>query len=213
VEPLVELDGIGASLGGQPVLRGVDLALIPGETLGIAGPNGSGKTTLLRLLATLVVPDRGRGRILGEEFGTPRFHRVRSSIGLIGHGPALIPELTLSENLLHAAKLGAFEAERIGSALNVVGLRQAADRRVDASSYGMRRRAEFAMALLRRPRLLLLDEPLSGLDEAAVGLVKATVEATTERGGSVVMVSHEPSHLEGCTRKLRLERGNLTEGE
>lgn len=209
MQRLVSLDAVGVSLGGQPVLRGVSLALGPSEVVGIAGPNGSGKTTLLRLMATLVPPDDGRGTVLGSSLGTGEAYAVRNRIGLIGHSPALVPELTLQENLEHAARLAGIAPGKVDKALAVVGLTRASGRRASASSHGMLRRTEIALLLLRRPTLLLLDEPLSGLDESSSRLVVGLVDRTVENGGAVVMVSHEPSHLARCSRILTLGGGLL----
>jgi heme exporter protein A len=207
VQPLVSLDAVGVSLGGQPVLRGLDLTVSPSDLVGIAGPNGSGKTTLLRLMATLVPPDAGSGRVLGAALGSRDAYRVRPRVGLIGHAPALIPELSLRENLVHAARLAGIELRRVDRALEVVGLARASDRRASAGSHGMQRRTEIALILLRAPELLLLDEPLAGLDESSSALVAGMIARTREAGGAVLMVSHEPSHLAGCDRTIVLGGG------
>ncbi|HEU4916586.1 MAG TPA: ATP-binding cassette domain-containing protein [Acidimicrobiia bacterium] len=191
----VTLDEAGVSLGGLVVLRGISLSIGPAEVLGIAGPNGSGKTTLLRLLATLARPDQGSGRVLGATLGTAEVYAIRHDIGLIGHVPALIQELTLRENLQHAARLAGEDVSRIDRALRVVGLEAAADRKVGQSSHGMLRRAETARLLLTRPRLLLLDEAFSGLDISARELIDTLVERSVSAGGSVVMVSHDATQL------------------
>ena len=206
----VILDGAGVSLGGLAVLRGISLSIGPAEVVGIAGPNGSGKTTLLRLLATLARPDEGSGRVLGATLGTTEVYAVRHDIGLIGHVPALIHELSLRENLEHAARLAGDDVSRIDRALRVVGLEGAADRKVGQSSHGMLRRAEAARLLLTRPRLLLLDEAFSGLDTSARDLVDALVERSVSAGGSVVMVSHDATHLASrADRVMTISSGRI----
>ncbi|MEX0865445.1 MAG: ATP-binding cassette domain-containing protein [Acidimicrobiia bacterium] len=209
MEPLVVLEAAGVSLGGQPVLRDIDLELAPGSVLGLVGPNGSGKTTLLRLLATLLEPDQGKATILGGRSGTEEVYRARPGIGLIGHTPSLIPELTLEENIEHMARLGGHQPLRGRQALSVVGLEEVMTRRADASSHGMLRRAEVALLLLRRCRLVLLDEATTGLDAEAAGLVGALVERTRESDGGVVMVSHDRSRLDGCDSILTLSEGTV----
>jgi heme exporter protein A len=210
VEPVVSFQNAGVSLGGRPVLREIDLVVSPGEAVGIAGPNGSGKTTLVRAAATLIAIDLGRLTVLGSDSGASGLTAVRRSIGLIGHQPAVIPDLTLFENLDHIARLGGFDRTRVGRALDVVGLSGAADRRAEACSFGMLRRLEIAHLLLARPQLLLLDEAASGLDEAARDLISALVGSVRARNGGCLVVSHDRSQLETLTdRVLTITDGSL----
>ena len=207
--PIVLHDS-GVTLGGQMVLRGLTVSVGPGEVLGIAGPNGSGKTTLLRLLATLVRPDRGVGHVLGAALGTSEVYGVRPHIGLIGHVPAMIGELSLRENLEHAIRLAGADPARIEPALRVVGLDEAAHRKVETSSQGMLRRTEVARLLITQPRLLLLDEAYSGLDYFAQELIDTLIDRATRDGGAAVMVSHDPRHIaERAGKVLNLYAGRL----
>ncbi len=210
MEPIISFQGAGVSLGGRPILRGVDLVVDPGESVGIAGPNGSGKTTLVRAAATLVSIDQGSVSVLGSDSTARDLTAVRRSIGLIGHHPASIPDLTLFENLDHIARLGGFERSRVSRALEVVGLGDAAERRVEACSFGMKRRLEIAHLLLARPKLLLLDEAASGLDEAARDLIGALVDSVRARGGGCLVVSHDRGQLDTLTdRVLTIAFGTL----
>ena len=209
MEAVVQFESAGVSLGGSPVLRELDLVVDPGESIGIAGPNGSGKTTLVRVAATLLSVDSGTVTVLGVDSRHPDL-ATRRSIGLIGHQPAVIPELTLEENLVHIARLAGVDTGRVGKVLDVVGLAAAADRRADASSFGMRRRIEIAHLLLTRPMLLLLDEAASGLDDSARDLVGALVRSVCGRGGGCLVVSHDRTQLESLTsRVMSLAGGRL----
>lgn len=210
MQPLVAFAGVGVTRDGNALVDDVDLEIAPGEVVGISGPNGSGKTTLLRLVATLLRPDRGEGTVFGARIGTSQVFGVRRNIGVVGHEPALVPELTIRENLDHVARLADLDRSRIVPVLETVGLAGAADRRVRAASRGMQRRAEIAQILLRDPSLLLLDEAASGLDRDAQGLIEALTRRVVSRGGAVVTVSHDPAHLEGCTRVLRITAGRLS---
>jgi ABC-type multidrug transport system ATPase subunit len=206
----IVLEAAGVSLGGRPVLRGLSLEVSAGEVLGIAGPNGSGKTTLLRLLATLAAPDSGRGRVLGAELGTGQVYAIRRMIGLMSHTPAVIGELSLRENMEHAARLNGEDPTKVKTALRVVGLEEAAATKGESSSFGMLRRTEAARLLMTRPRLLLLDEAFSGLDVDAQELIDALITRTTESDGAVVIVSHDQAHLgERAGRVLALSAGRL----
>jgi heme exporter protein A len=208
VDRLVTLEAAGVSLGGAQVLRDVDLSIDAGQVLGVSGPNGAGKSTLLRLLATLITPNAGLGRVLGAELGSNEAYLVRSRIGLISHRPAVIPELTIGENLDHAVRLAGLDRARVATALRVVGLDESEQTRGKAASFGMQRRLELARLLITAPRLLLLDEPYSGLDVDAVELIGAIVDRTTDSGGAVVMVSHDAGQLAGHAHVLH----SLTSG-
>lgn len=205
---VVQLRGIGVRLGQTPVLRDVDLEIRPAAAVGLTGPNGSGKTTLLRVLATLLPPSVGTGTLLGADLRTRARFGVRPQIALVGHVPALYPQLTLRENLELVARLAGAPSRRVDEALDRVGLGRARARRAAHCSQGMLRRAEFARVLLTGPRLLLLDEAHAGLDPAAAGLVDLLVTSVRARGGAAVVVAHEPQRLHHVVdRMLELREG------
>ena len=208
--PLVELRSVVGRIGLATIVRDVDFSLEPGEAVGLFGGNGAGKTTLLRIIATLLRPAAGSGTVLGADLeGQGRFD-VRSRIGLIGHTPALYPELTLAENLQFAARIAGIADGQVDAALLAVGLANAADRRADASSHGMQRRAEFAREMMRMPELLLLDEPHTALDADAVEVVGHVVERISAAGGGVVVVSHDQARIAAMVdRTVALESGTL----
>ncbi len=208
--PLAALRGVGVRLGATPVLRAVDLEVDAGQAVGLVGANGSGKTTLLRVLATLLPPTSGSGTVLGAPLDAPARLAVRPAIALLGHAPALYPQLTLDENLGLVARLLGQRPGRVAQALEVVGLAGARHRRAADCSQGMLRRAELARALLARPRLLLLDEAHAGLDPAASALVGLLVDDVQGRGGAAVLVSHEPRRLRPLVdRTVELADGRL----
>lgn len=192
-------------------MRSVDLDLVSGEAVALFGANGSGKTTLLRLVATLVRPTTGDGRVLEADLRAPMdVEMIRPHIGLVGHEPALYPSLTLRENLELWAGLYEREATRVDAALETVGLTGAADRPVGRSSNGMRRRLEFARVLLIHPRLLLLDEAHVGLDPEAWSLVGHLVRTVIEPGGGALLVAHERELVKPLVqRSVVLAEGRL----
>ncbi len=208
--PVVELRAVGVRLGDTPVLRDLDLVVPSGEALGIHGANGSGKSTLLRVLATLLAPTAGAGRVLGADLtGRDRF-AVRPRIELVGHQPALYPELTLEENTAFVARVRGAGPERVAEVLDQVGLGRARHRRAAHCSHGMLRRAEFARVLLTGPDLLLLDEAHAGLDPAAGDLVALLAKQTQARGGAAVLVTHDAVRVRGLIdRAYELDAGHL----
>lgn len=195
--PTAELRGATLRRPRSLVLREVDLEIAPGESIAVFGSNGSGKTTLLRVLATLLAPTSGHGLVLGARLGTSEVEAIRPRIGLIGHDPALAPNLSLGENLrlIATLALGADGPDAATEALGTVGLAGAADRLTHRSSNGMRRRVEFARLLVTRPDFMLLDEAHVGLDPDAWSLVTHLMSDVTRRGGSAVVVAHEQERI------------------
>lgn len=207
---LVELIGAGVSLGGRSILADIDFTLGVGGVAGVAGPNGSGKTTFLRTIASLTRVDSGSGTLLGADIRSNEVYSVRPSIAFIGHIPSLIGSLSLADNLKHAVRLRGGDEAKIGRVLDVVGLGDTALVRAEACSFGTQRRLEVARVLLTDPKLLLLDEAFSGLDEAAQRLVDALIARTVDSGGGVVLVSHDDSQLrERSDLHYRIEEGRM----
>lgn len=191
--------GVTVDRGGVRLLQDVHLQLRSGDVALCTGPNGAGKTTLLRVAAGLLRPTGGRVEL------------PDGRIDLIGHTPALHPDLTLSENLQVVARHVGGAPDEVAAALHHVGLRGAADRRAGRCSAGMRRRAEFARLLLTRPRLLLLDEPDVALDGGARPLVDDAIGATLGRGGAAVVATHAPRRLEDlATVRWMVRDGTVT---
>jgi heme ABC exporter ATP-binding subunit CcmA len=174
-------------------LGGVDLRLASGEVYALLGPNGAGKTTLIRILATLEPPSAGRVRISGADIcGRPA--EVRRLIGVVLHQSLLYGDLTAEENLLLYARLYDLEdlRARVREALETAGLGSRAADPVRTLSRGMRQRLALARATLHRPRVLLLDEPFSGLDGWGAGYLQRVAEQQVLAGGAVLLTTHDP---------------------
>jgi heme exporter protein A len=186
----VELRGAGRRYGERAALRDVTLALEPGRTLVVFGPNGAGKTTLLRMLATLLRPHAGDVRVLGHDLPDDGW-AVRGRIGFLGHESLLYRELTGRENLRFHARLHRVGAQRVGAALDAVGMARRADDPVAELSKGMVQRLAVARAVLHEPELLLLDEPLANLDPAAAALMAPLIGR--DSGRTRVVTSHDPA--------------------
>lgn len=192
----VVLTGIAVDVRRTPVLRNLDLDIGAGDVVGIVGANGSGKSTLLKLVATLLRPTAGAGRVLGADLAGRMPGDLRRTICLVGHQPALHPQLSLRENLRFVAAVFDQPARVAEAALDAVGLARAADRRTEHCSHGMVRRADMARALMGHPRLLLLDEPHAGLDQGSADLVDFLIAGVRDRGGAAVVVSHDRTRLD-----------------
>jgi heme exporter protein A len=176
------------------VLRGANLVVGRGETVALLGRNGSGKTTLLRIVATLLRPTRGSGRVFGHDL-VHDVDAARTHIGLLGHTNAVYPDLTAAENLGFTVRMlgGAFDRRRVDAALEIVGLAAYANTRARGFSAGMQRRLALARLRLIAPDLLLLDEPYSALDPEGTELVTALMADTRRNGGATVLVTHDIS--------------------
>jgi heme exporter protein A len=195
----VELTDVAQRLGHRWALRGVTLRVEAGEVLAIVGPNGSGKTTLLRVVATALTPTRGSGRVFGRDL-VDEANAVRELTGMLGHATGLYDDLTPAENLDFAQRMYGEPASTaaIDGALQAVGMRKHASERVRGLSSGMRRRVALARLLLRRPRLLLLDEPYNTFDVAGVVIVDALIRETARAGGAALVVTHDLARTAGA---------------
>ncbi len=185
----IEVEGLARHYGEREALGGVSLSLAPGRTLVVFGPNGAGKTTLLRVLATLLRPHAGDVRVLGSSLPQDAWS-VRGRIGLLAHEPLLYRELTARENLRFHAALHEIDGGRVEELLELLAMRDRADEPLRTLSRGMVQRVAVARAVLHDPELLLLDEPRSNLDPAAVALVEPLIGAAS--GRTRVICSHDP---------------------
>jgi heme exporter protein A len=189
-EPAIELNGLVRRYGERTALDGVSVAVPAGATLVVFGPNGAGKSTLLRVLATLLRPQGGTARVLGNELPRDGW-KVRGRIGLLGHEPLLHHDLTARENLRFHARLHGVAFERIDALLDQVGLRLRADEPVRELSRGMVQRVAACRAVLHEPEVLLLDEPTANLDPAAADALEPLVGRSS--GHTRVVTSHDPA--------------------
>jgi heme exporter protein A len=186
----VEARGLTKVYGRQRALAGVDLTLRAGEATALLGPNGAGKSTLVGILSTLVSPTAGSVRYGGSDGGDDA---LRATIGVIAHESHCYGDLTGYENLVFFARLYNVPDARAAAEalLTRVGLRDAAGRAARTYSRGMLQRLSVARALVHQPRLLLADEPFTGLDRAGVTLVGELLAEERARGCIMVVVTHD----------------------
>lgn len=188
--PVVEARALSRSFGARRAVDSVDLALHAGDCLALFGPNGAGKTTLLRLLAGLLKPGAGAVRIGGVAL--PGGHAARAMIGVLSHDSMLYPALTARENVEFTARLYGLEspARAAGDALRRLRVLDRAETPVRALSRGLQQRVSIARAIVHDPRVLLLDEPFSGLDDAGAAALTAVLETLRTQGATLVLVTH-----------------------
>jgi heme exporter protein A len=191
------------------VLRGVDLEVRRGQCVALFGPNGAGKSTLLRTLAGLLRAQSGSAFVLGQPL--PPDAALRRRIGYLGHDGFLYRDLDARENLAFYARLfGVVDKGRVDELIADVGLGHAAGRRAGAYSRGMLQRLALARALLHRPELLLLDEPLTGLDPEGAAVLARILASLANDGVTVLMATHDIERaLQSADRAVVLGRGRI----
>lgn len=192
----IEARGLVKHFGEVRAIDHLDLRVDGGAIHGLVGPNGAGKTTLLRILFGLVRPDDGAIVVLGRERDATEAEPMREVGGFVEE-PRFYPYLTARRNLELMADLDGGGRERIDEVLDLVHLEDRADRKVGGFSSGMRQRLGLAASLLRRPGLLLLDEPTVGLDPIGVREMLHLVRMLGAEGVTIVISSHNMTELEG----------------
>src|SRR5256886_380527 len=207
--PPVEVRGLVKRYGELTAVAGVDLEVDVGDVYGYLGPNGAGKTTSLRMMLGLIRPTAGSVRLFGRDpqLGVAALEGVAGFV----EAPRFYPYLTGRKNLeLLAAFDGGHAKSRIGEVLDVVELTPRAGDRVGGYSHGMRQRLGIAAALLRSPRLLLLDEPTTGLDPAGMRDMRLLVRRLADSGITVLLSSHQLGEVEEmCNRVAIVQAGRI----
>ena len=187
---VIELHRVTKRHGALARLEELELTIEEGEMLALLGHNGAGKTTIMKLILGLIAPSTGRVEVLGSAPNGPHAERLRRQLGYLPENVTFYEQLTGREVLTYFARLKQADRYQIATLLERVGLVEAADRRVKTYSKGMRQRLGLAQALLGSPRLLLLDEPTTGLDPAATRDFYHAVKALRDNGCTVLLSSH-----------------------
>ncbi|MBW3557454.1 MAG: ATP-binding cassette domain-containing protein [Actinobacteria bacterium] len=217
--PVLELDGVTFGYSDATVLRAVSLSVREGEFVAVVGPNGSGKTTLLRLSLGLLQPHRGKVRLFGIDAAS---FREWWRLGYVPQRAVASSPLPLSvEEVVRtglagrerSARRGKATSERLEHVIDLMGLSAVRRRRVSEVSGGQQQRALIARALVTAPRLLVLDEPTTGVDAAARAVLRESLEHLVGvEGMGVVYVSHDPGAFAGLAdRVLEVEDGGLVD--
>ena len=212
-KPAVELESLTHRYGDRLALGDVSLAVPSGCIFALLGPNGGGKTTLFNILATLTTPTAGRARIDGVDVVTQR-HAVRERIGVVFQKPSLDIHLSVAENMRHQGNFYGLSGEalrrRSGELLDRFGVSDRSGDRVKSLSGGLRRRVELAKSLLHRPRVLILDEPSTGLDPGArSGLTDYLIELRDRDGVTSLLTTHLMDEADRCDLVGVIDGGRL----
>ena len=199
--------------GERTAVDELSFAISPGEIYGLLGPNGAGKTTTIKVVTGLVPPTSGKVRVAGfDPFAEPL--KAKAELGWVGQETSLYEDLTAEENLRLACALGrvprAEVRKRVADLVEVIGLADRARERVSAYSGGMKRRLHLAVALVHRPGVLLLDEPMVGVDPQARAYLTETVRKLAGEGHAVLLTTHDMDDAERlCQRVGIIDRGRL----
>jgi len=190
---MIVVDNIHKSFGAVHAVRGVSFDAPDGKVTGLLGPNGAGKSTTLRVLYTVLTPDSGRASIDGADVVTQSL-QVRQRIGALPHGAGLYPHLTARENISYYAKLCGLEKdaidERVDGIVELLEIRDFADRRTKGFSQGQRTKVALARALVHNPQNVILDEPSNGLDVMATRSLRDLILKLKDAGRCILFSSH-----------------------
>src|SRR5512139_2560094 len=207
-ENALVLDGVAKSFSGHQAVRDFSLQVPRGSILGLLGPNGAGKTTTLRMVMNVIAPDRGTIEILGR----PADHAARDRIGYMPEERGLYPRMVLEEQLVFMAAIKGVarrEAQRrLGPWLERLGLAAWRKRKTNELSKGMQQKAQFIATVLHEPEVLIMDEPMRGLDPVGMDVMRDVMLDLRRRGTTLVLSSHQMEAVERlCDRVALINRG------
>jgi len=211
--PLVRFDGVNKRFGDVTALDDASFEVREGEVFGLLGPNGAGKTTALRVLCGLIAPDTGRIEVGGHDVRADPLG-ARKLLAFVPDGAPLYANLSPRQHLALVGRLHGLDEPRIASEserlLDALELRERRDDPVGGFSRGMRQKTALACAILPRPRVLILDEPLNGLDAPTTAMFKEVLRAWADKGGAVIYTSHMLDVVERvCDRMAVLVQGRV----
>ncbi len=204
----IVLKGIGKAFAGHVAVRDLSLAVPRGSVFGLLGPNGAGKTTTLRMIMDILGPDSGSVEILGR----PADHGGRDRVGYMPEERGLYPRMVLEEQLVFMAAIKGMarkEAQRrLGPWLERLGLAEWRKRKVNELSKGMQQKAQFIATVLHEPEVLIMDEPMTGLDPVGMDVMREVMLDLRRRGATIVLSSHQMEAVERlCDRVALINRG------
>jgi ABC-2 type transport system ATP-binding protein len=211
---MIEVVGLGKQFRDLTAVHDLSFGVGDGEIFGLLGPNGAGKTTTIRMLAALIAPTSGTARINGNALDDDP-QRIRAITGVLTESPGLHDRLTARQNLAYYGRLyglaGSSLRRSVDRYLAVVGMTDAADRRVAGFSKGMRQKVAIARALLHEPEVLYLDEPTSALDPSAAKTIRDFVATLRDAGRSIIVCTHNLDEAERLCDRVGIMKGTLLE--
>ena len=204
----LEVHGISKSFAAVKAVDKLAFEVRPGEIFGLLGPNGAGKTTSIRMILDIIKPDGGQIRVLGG----PMTEAKKSRIGYLPEERGLYDDMTLMDTLLFLGQLKEMPRPKAGQQaeayLRQVKLWDARDQKIEALSRGMNQKAQFVAATMHEPELIIVDEPLSGLDPVNTRIIKDLLYRMRDRGAAIIMSTHQMHQVEEmCQRILLIDRG------
>jgi ABC-2 type transport system ATP-binding protein len=209
---MIVVEGLRRDFGRVTAVHDLSFAVADGEIFGLLGPNGAGKTTTVRMLAGLIRPTDGEATVNGHAIGEGS-QRIRALTGILTESPGLHEKLTARQNLEYYGRLYGIQGRPLRAAvdryLDVVGMAEHANRRVNTFSKGMRQKIAIARALLHEPEVIYLDEPTSGLDPSAAKTVRDFVATLRELGRSIVVCTHNLDEAERLCDRIGIMQGTL----
>jgi len=210
---LIDIKGLTKQADNKLILRGIDLSIPQGETVAILGPNGAGKSTLLKVLSTLIKPTTGQVMINGLNLKKNQLE-IKKLFGYLPHSSLLYEQYSPLENLVFFGKLYGVKnpEERAIKLVKEVGLSFFLNEPVKNFSRGMIQRIAIARAIIHDPKILYLDEPHTGLDQGAIGILNHVIVSMKEKGTTTLMVTHDfKQAAEICDRILIVKNGKIVD--
>ncbi|KRL88179.1 ABC transporter, ATP-binding protein [Lacticaseibacillus pantheris DSM 15945 = JCM 12539 = NBRC 106106] len=207
---ILTVDGLHKSFGSHQVLRKVSFTVEPGHVVGLVGPNGAGKSTIMKIILGLIPYDRGQVTIGGQSVGITS-HQALGQVGALIEYPGIYPFLTGKQHLQLFAQ-GPDKQKRVDAVVHDMGMEKYINSKAKRYSLGMKQKLGVAQALLNEPALVILDEPMNGLDPAAVKSLRDLIRAKADAGTSFLISSHILSELEKVADDvLILNKGLIVE--
>ena len=207
--PILQLSNINKSFGRVRALRDVSFSVARGTIIGLVGPNGAGKSTTMKVITSVTAPDVGEVKVAGETV-TMQHRHVLAKVGALIENPGLYAYMTGWDNLKLYAEVAGISDNKITEIVTQLGLIEFINKKVKTYSWGMKQRVGVALAMVNNPDLLLLDEPLNGMDPVSAEAVKVVLRDWRDAGKTILISSHTVRDLEGLVDDyIFIDRGEI----